>query len=105
MKLDRNKELRERLSCRRRGYQITTDSLLREINTTGITVTEHSDGYHWTIDGTDLAGQRTTAIAAIGSAIHQLCYLLEASRRKLELAHRQGVTDSIGARMHAGLSH
>ncbi len=85
MKLDRNKELRERLSCRRRGYQLTTtDSLLREINTSGITVTEHSDGYHWTIDGTELAGQRTTAVAALGSAIHQLCCLLALTRRELQ---------------------
>ncbi len=95
MKLDRNKELRERLSCRR-GYQITTtDSLLREINTSGITFVEQSDGYHWTIDGTDLAGQRTTAIAAIGSAIHQLCCLLETSRRQLQAAQRQNGTEPI----------
>ncbi len=96
MKLDRNKELRERLSCRRRGYQITTtDNLLGEINTSGITVVEQSDGYHWTIDGTDLSGQRTTAIAAIGSAIHQLCCLLETGRRQLQAAQRQSVTEHI----------
>ncbi len=89
MKLDRNKELRERLSQRRRGYQLTTtDSLLREINTTGITVTEHSDGYHWRIDGTDLAGQRTTAVAAIGTAIHQLRCALELTQRELQLAQQ-----------------
>ncbi len=99
MKLDRNKELRERLSCRRRGYQITTtDSLLREINMSGITIVEQSDGYHWTIDGTDLEGQRTTAIAAIGSAIHQLCYLLETSRRQLQAAQRQSVPEHIVGR-------
>ncbi len=85
LKLNRNKELRERLSCRRRGYQITTtDSLLREINTTGITVVEQSDGYHWRIDRTDLAGYRTTAVAALGSALHQLCSTLALTRRELQ---------------------
>lgn len=85
MQMDRQVERCERLSQRRRGYQITTtDALLEEVNTAGITVTEESDGYHWCIDGTDAAGKKTTAVAVVGVAIHQLRGLWLQARRELE---------------------
>jgi hypothetical protein len=65
----------------------TTDTLLKEINTSGIVVTEHSDGYHWEIPELGLSGRKTTAVAAIGSAIHQVLYELETAQR--ELARRR----------------
>ena len=78
MQMDRQAELCERLSSRRRGYQLTTtDNLLREVNSTGVTIVEVVDGYEWRIGGTDLTGKRTTAVAAVGSAIHQMRCLLE----------------------------
>ena len=85
MSMDRNKELKDRLSQRRRGYQLTTtDSLLQEVNTSGITIVEKSDGYHWHIDGTEIAGHKTTAIAAVGSAIHHLRCLFAMTQRDLQ---------------------
>ena len=89
MQMDRRIELREKLSTRRRGYQITTDLLLEEINTAGITVEACSDGYSWRIDGTDIAGRQTTAVAAIGVAIHQMRCLLDMTRRALDAAGQQ----------------
>lgn len=90
MQMDRQIELREKLSTRRRGYQITTtDLLLEEINTAGITVEECSDGYSWRIDGTDIAGKKTTAVAAVGVAVHQMCCLLDMTRRALETTQQQ----------------
>jgi hypothetical protein len=90
MQMDRQIELREKLSTRRRGYQITTtDALLEEVNTTGITVEECPDGYTWRIDGTGLAGKKTTAVAAVGVAIHQMCCLLDMTRRELDAAKQQ----------------
>lgn len=80
MQMDRQVERRERLSQRRRGYQITT---------AGITVTEESDGYHWCIDGTDTAGKQTTAVAAVGVAVHQMRCLLNMTRRALETTKQQ----------------
>jgi len=78
MQMDRQAELCERLSSRRRGYQLTTtENLLREVNSTGVTIVEVVDGYEWRIGGTDLTGKRTTAVAAVGSAIHQMRCLLE----------------------------
>ena len=90
MQMDRQIELRERLSTRRRGYQITTtDLLLEEINTAGITVEECSDGYRWHIDGTDIAGKQTTAVTAVGVAVHQMRCLLDMTRRALDAARQQ----------------
>ncbi len=90
MQMDRRAELREKLSTRRRGYQITTtDTLLEEVNTAGITIEEHPDGYAWRIDGTDLAGKKTTAVGAVGVAIHQMRCLLDMTRRALETTRQQ----------------
>ena len=90
MQMDRQIELREKLSTRRRGYQITTtDLLLEEINTAGISVEECSDGYRWRIDGTDITGKQTTAVAAVGVAVHQMRCLLEMTRRELEATRRR----------------
>ena len=90
MQMDRQVERRERLSQRRRGYQITTtDALLEEVNTAGMTITECSDGYTWKIDGTDLQGKKTTAVGAVGIAIHQVRCLLEMTRRELESTQRR----------------
>ncbi len=76
--MDRRTELEQRTSSRRRGYQITsTDNLLSEVNSAGITVKETVDGYTWQVNGTGLAGRRTTAVAAVGSAIHQMRCLLD----------------------------
>jgi hypothetical protein len=83
MQMDRRAELREKLSTRRHGYQITTtDMLLQEVNTAGITVEECPDGYAWRINGTELAGKKTTAMAAVGVAIHQMRCLLDTTRRE-----------------------
>ena len=85
MMFDRNKELREKVTTRRRGYQITTtDTLLREINTSGITVTEEVDGYAWSIDETEIKGKKTTAVAAVGTAIHQMRCALQFAQRELQ---------------------
>ncbi len=90
MQMDRRAELREKLSTRRRGYQITTtDMLLEEVNTAGVAVEEYADGYTWRIDGTGLAGKKTTAVAAVGVAIHQMRCLLDMTRRELDAAQRQ----------------
>jgi hypothetical protein len=63
----------ESLSCYRRGYQMTsTDALLTEMQDTGISVWEETDGYHWRVDGTELVGQRTTAVGAVCAAIRQM---------------------------------
>lgn len=83
MQMGRQAELREKLSTRRRGYQITTtDLLLEEVNTAGITVEECPDGYTWRIDGTDRAGKKTTVVAAVDVAIHQMRCLLDMTRRE-----------------------
>lgn len=78
MMLDRRAEQRERISQRRRGYQITTtDLLLQEVRTAGVTIAEQSDGYAWCIEGyADLTGVRPTAIDAVCTAIHQMRCLL-----------------------------
>ncbi len=90
MQMDRRVELRDKLSTRRRGYQITTtDQLVGEVNTAGITIEEHVDGYTWRIDGTDLEGKKTTAVGAVGTAVHQMRCLLEMTRRELEATRQR----------------
>lgn len=90
MQMDRRAELREKLSTRRRGYQITTtDTLLEEVNTAGVTITEGPDGYVWRIDGTDLEGKKATAVGAVGTAVHQMRCLLEMTRCELEATRRR----------------
>jgi hypothetical protein len=90
MQMDRQAERHERLSQRRRGYQITTtDALLDEVNTAGVTITECSDGYTWKIDGTDLQGKKTTAVGAVGIAIHQMRCQLDMTRQELASTKRQ----------------
>ncbi len=89
MQMDPRAELRERLSTRRRGYQITTTvTLLEEVNTAGVTISESPDGYVWHIDGTDLEGKKTTAVGAVGTAVHQMRCLLEMTRREVEATRR-----------------
>ncbi len=86
MQMDRQAELKEKLSTRRRGYQITsTDNLLAEVNSAGVTIQETADGYTWQIDKTGLAGKQTTAVTAIATAIHQMRCLLETTQ--LSLTH------------------
>ena len=90
MQMDRRAELHEKPSTRRRGYQITTtDRLLEEVNTAGITITECPNGYTWRVDNTDLEGKRTTAVGAVGTAIHQMRCLLETTRREVEATRRR----------------
>ncbi len=83
-KFDRHAELKDQIRQYRRGYQVTsTDALITHLMFTGITIIEVSDGYYWTIDGTDLEGYRTTAIHAVGAAIYQLRSLLAQTRADL----------------------
>jgi len=90
MQMDRRAELRDKLSTRRRGYQITTtDTSLEEVNTAGVTITEDPDGYVWRIDGTDLEGKKATAVGAVGTAVHQMRCLLEMTRCELEATRRR----------------
>jgi hypothetical protein len=86
--LDRNLELKDQMKMYRRGYQLTsTDALLEHLRFTGISILEASDGYHWSIDGTDLEGHRTTAIHAVGAAIYQLRSLQAQTQAELLAAH------------------
>lgn len=87
---DRGLELQEQTSCYRRGYQMTsTDALLSELQDTGISVWEETDGYHWRIDGTDLGGHRTTAVRAVCAAIHQMSCQWETMKREVDLLKQQ----------------
>lgn len=70
MRMDRAKEKLERTSQRRRGYELTsTDRLVAEVGTGGLTLTPVSEGYHWKVEGTDFEGSGTTAVNAVGRAI------------------------------------
>ena len=87
---DRGIERQEQTSCYRRGYQMTsTDALLEEIDQTGISVWEEVDGYHWRINGTELAGHRTTAVGAVCAAIHQMNSVFESTKHELERLQKQ----------------
>jgi hypothetical protein len=84
---DRSTELQDQVRQYRRGYQLTsTDALIAHLVFTGITINEARDGYHWSIDGTDLHGHRTSAIYAVGAAIYQLRNLLTQTQADLVLA-------------------
>jgi hypothetical protein len=84
LKRDRQLEALERISQRRRGYRITTtDTLLEEARSAGVEITEHSDGYHWSVEHLGLGGRSTTAAGAIGCALYQL--RLAAARLKAKL--------------------
>ena len=74
---DRNKELRERLSQRRRGYQITTtDALIQALGGHGIHIAETSGGYRWSLADTGTSGEKTTALDALCAALRELRSLL-----------------------------
>jgi hypothetical protein len=76
MRHDRNRELAERISQRRRGYAVTTtDRLLDEVRSAGVSIEETSDGYRWRIG--DDTGTATTAVAAVGQALYRLRMRLE----------------------------
>lgn len=84
---DRSAELKEQTRQYRHGYQLTsTDALLEHLTQTGITICEASDGYHWSIDNSELAGHRTTAIHAVGAAIYQLRQLQTQTMADLQAA-------------------
>jgi hypothetical protein len=84
---DRNAELKDQVKMYRRGYQLTsTDALIAHLLFTGISIEEVTDGYTWTIDGTDLEGHRTTAIHAVGAAIYQLRSLQAKTQADLQAA-------------------
>lgn len=84
---DRNDEAQDQARMYRRGYQLTsTDALIEHLHFTGISLCEASDGYYWTIDGTDLQGHRTSAIYAVGAAIYQMRSLLGKTQADLSLA-------------------
>lgn len=85
---DRRKEREGGYSgASRRGYKITTtDNLLADTSTSGISIIEEDDGYHWFIDGTDIQGVKQTASGALGLAIHHLRCLWKQERlEKLRL--------------------
>ena len=63
----------------------STDTLIEEVNTAGVTIKEEVDGYSWHVNGTELAGKRTTAVAAVATAIHQMRCMLEAIQRDMML--------------------
>ena len=70
---DRNKELREKLSQRRRGYQLTTtDALIQAVSHYGIHINETSAGYCWTLATTGTSGEKTTALDALCAAIREM---------------------------------
>ena len=91
MMLDRRAELREHVTQRRRGYNITTtDILLLEVNSAGITIREESDGFHWWVNGyADTRGTTTTAVNAVATSIHQMRCLLDAQHQELGQAQRE----------------
>ena len=90
---DRGIELQEQVSCYRRGYQMTsTDALLTELQDSGISVWEETDGYHWRVDETDLVGRRTTAIGAVCAAVRQLSCQWAVTKRELDLLRKQSAT-------------
>jgi hypothetical protein len=83
MQFDRQAELKEWVSQRRRGYRLTTtDTLIAEAKTAGIVIEEHSDGYHWQATGTELRGKTTTAARAVSDALYQLRTALERTQRE-----------------------
>ncbi|MGH2496524.1 MAG: hypothetical protein ACRDIV_17640 [Ktedonobacteraceae bacterium] len=90
-KVDRQEESEEKPSWRRRGYQITTtDRLLEEVNTSGVTISEEEDGYHWQVDAMeDLKGVSTTAVRAVGVTIHQMRCLLHIKQGEVDALHRE----------------
>src|SRR5258708_29323181 len=72
MQMDRRAELREKLSTRRRGYQITTtDMLLEEVNTAGATVEESPAGYPRGGKAHRPPGKKKTPPPPVGVDIHQ----------------------------------
>jgi hypothetical protein len=74
----------------RRGYRITTtDNLLADIDTSGITILEDDDGYHWCIDGTEMQGIKQTASGALGIAIHHLRCLWRQEQQVLRRTERE----------------
>jgi hypothetical protein len=88
--VDRAEEKAEKPSWYRRGYQITTtDKLLAEVNTRGVYIEEHEDGYHWQIEGLDDQGKRPTAVGAVGAVILDLRYLVEVRDRELQAAQQE----------------
>jgi hypothetical protein len=73
MKLDRNTELKERLSQRRRGYQLTTtNALIQAVSHYGIVIAETSAGYCWTLATTGISGEKTTALDALCAALREM---------------------------------
>jgi hypothetical protein len=71
MRYDRQEELTERPSARRRGYNLTTtDTLLNALHVAGLTLTETTSGYSWAVD--DLHGKATNAINAVSDAIYHV---------------------------------
>lgn len=73
MMLDRNTELKERLSQRRRGYGLTTtNTLIEAVACYGIHITETCAGYTWTLASTGISGEKTTALDALCAAIREI---------------------------------
>lgn len=71
MRQDRQQEMQERKSVRRRGYSLTTtDNLVRALSIAGLVLTETETGYQWAVD--DLEGEATTAVHAVADAIYHL---------------------------------
>lgn len=90
IEFDRHAELKEQVKQYRRGYQLTsTDALISHLKFTGIDIVEGSDGYHWTIDGTDMQGHRNTAIHAVGAAIYQLRSLYGQAQETIQRLQQQ----------------
>lgn len=78
MHLDRNKELKERLSQHRRGYGITTtNALIEAVACYGIHLEEISGGYRWTLENLGISGEKTTALDALCAALRELTYTKE----------------------------
>ena len=81
MQYDRQEELTERPSARRRGYSITTtDKLLHALHVAGLTLTETPSGYSWHVD--DLSGKASNVINAVSDAIYHLRETRNTRRKK-----------------------